>query len=111
MTTHTQEQYYYYSGDGNGDEDENCNEDRIGEGGGQAKNRKKPHKTCRRHVVNVGDLMGGKRKKLRKERVGLVASNPNNVENRKEARRGEHKVPRAQVRIVEVEKVCSLCRV
>ena len=37
----------------------------IGEGGGEAKKRKKPHKSCRRHVGNGGDL-GGKRKKRRK---------------------------------------------
>ena len=61
------------SGVGNGDED------RIGEGEGEAKKRKKPHKTCRRHVRNRGDL-GGKRKTRRKERVGPVASNPDNLE-------------------------------
>ena len=51
------------SGDGNGDEDGNGNrnEDRIGEGGREAKKRKKPHKTCSRHVGNGGD-MGRKRK-------------------------------------------------
>ena len=54
------------SGDGNGDEDNgNGNEDRIGEGGGEAKKRKKPRTSCRRHVGNGGDL-GGKRKKCRK---------------------------------------------
>ena len=38
------------SGDGNGDEDENedGNEDTIGEGGEDAKKRKKPHNICRR---------------------------------------------------------------
>ena len=52
------------SGDGNGDRDENGNgkEDRIEEGGREAKKRKKPHKSCRRHVGNGGDL-GVKRKK------------------------------------------------
>ena len=58
------------SGDGNGDEDENGkedgngdgNEDGIGEGGREAKKRKKPHKSCRRHLGNVGEL-GGKRNK------------------------------------------------
>ena len=73
------------SGDGNGDEDNgNGNEDRIGEGGREAKKRKKPHKSCRRHVGNGGDL-GGKRKIRRKERVGPVAVNPDNLENNKEA--------------------------
>ena len=55
------------SGDGNGDEDtRDGNEDRIGEGGREAKRRKKkPLNSCRRHVGNGGDL-GGKRKKCRK---------------------------------------------
>ena len=55
---------------GDGDED-NENEDRIGEDGREAKQRKKPQNSCRRHVGNGGDL-GGKRKKCRKERVGPV---------------------------------------
>ena len=50
-------------------------------------------------------------KKCRKERVGPVAANPDNLENSKEAGGGEHKVFRAQVRIVQVERVCLLCRV
>ena len=98
------------SGDGNGDEgNRNVNEDRIGEGGGEAKKRKKPLISCRHHVGNEGDL-GGKREKRRKERVGPVASNPDNQRNNKKAG-GEPKVPRAQVRIVQVERVCPLCRV
>ena len=46
------------SGDGNGDEGGNGNgdEDRIGEGGREAKKRKKPHKSCRRHMGKGGDL-------------------------------------------------------
>ena len=67
------------NGDGNADED-NGNEDRIGEGGRKAKKRKKPQKSCRRQVGNGGDL-GGKRKKGRKERVGSVAANPDNLES------------------------------
>ena len=52
--------------DGNGDEDNgNVNEDRIRKGGREAKKRKKPQNSCRRHVGNGGDL-GGKRKKCRK---------------------------------------------
>ena len=47
----------------NGDEDGNGDEDRIGEGGGEAKKLKKPHKTCRHHVGNGGDL-GRKRKNV-----------------------------------------------
>ena len=73
------------SGDGEGAEDGNGNskEDRIEEGIGEAKKRKKPHKNCRRHVGNGGDL-GEKRKNRRKERVGPVAAN-----------RRAQKVPRA----------------
>ena len=55
------------SGDGNG------NEDRIEEGGREAKKRKKPHKSCRRHVGNGGDL-DGKRKNVDKK--GLVQKLP-----------------------------------
>ena len=71
------------SRDGNGDEDENGsgNADRIGEGGREAKKRKEPHKSCRRHVGNGGD-MGGKKKKRGKERVGPVAAKPDNLENK-----------------------------
>ena len=75
------------SGDGNGDENGNGNEDRIEEGGGEAKKRKKPHKTCRRHVGNGGDL-GGKNKTRRKERVGAVVANLDNLEKNKEAGSG-----------------------
>ena len=70
------------SGDGNGDEDNGSgNEDTIGEGGGEAKKRKKPQNSCRRYVGNGGD-MGGKRKKSRKERVGPIAANPDNLESK-----------------------------
>ena len=73
------------SGDGNGDEDNgNGNEDKIGEGEREAKKRKKPQNSCRRHAGNGGDL-GRKRKKCRKERVGSVATNPDNLESNKEA--------------------------
>ena len=71
------------SGDGNGDDD-NENENRIGEGGREAKKRKKPQNSCRRRAGNGGD-MGGKRKKCRKERVGSVAANPDNLGSNKEA--------------------------
>ena len=89
------------SGDGNGDEDNgNGNENRIGEGRREAKKRKKPQNSCRRHVENGGDL-GGKRKKCRKERVGPVAANPNNLESNKEAGgRGTRYSRINQVRIV-----------
>ena len=68
------------SGDGNGDDD-NGNENRIGEGGREAKKRKKPQNSCRRRAENGGDT-DGKRKKCRKERVGSVAANPDNLESR-----------------------------
>ena len=41
--------------------------------------------------------------------TGSVAANPDNLESNKEAG-GEYKVLRAQVRIVQVERVCPLCR-
>ena len=71
------------SGDGDGDED-NVNENRIGEGGRGIKKRKKPQNSCRRRAGNGGD-MGGKRKKCRKERVGSVAANSDNLGSNKEA--------------------------
>ena len=71
------------SGDGNGDDD-NGNENRIGEGEREAKKRKKPQNSCRRRAGNGGD-MGGKRNKCRKERVGSVAANPDNLGSNKEA--------------------------
>ena len=73
-------------GDGNEDEDGNGdgNEDRIGQGGREAKKRKKSHERCRRHVGNGIDL-GGKLEKRRKERVGPVATNPDNQKSNKEA--------------------------
>ena len=72
------------SGDGNGDDDNgNEDEDRIGEGVRGAKKRKKPQNSCRRYAGNGGDL-GGNRKKCRKQRVGSVASNPDNLESNKE---------------------------
>ena len=74
------------SGDGNGDDD-NGNENSIGQGGREAKKRKKPQNSCRRRAGNGGDT-GGKRKKCRKERVGSVAANPDNLESNKEAGRG-----------------------
>ena len=76
--------------------------------GEEAKKRKKLHKRCRRDVGNGEDL-GGKRKKPRREMGISVAANPDNLENSKQARK--HKVPRAYVRTVQVERVCLLCRV
>ena len=71
------------SGDGNGDDD-NWNENKTGEGGRGAKKRKKPQNSCRRRAGNGGD-MGGKRTKCRKERVGSVAANSDNLGSNKEA--------------------------
>ena len=73
------------SGDGNGDDDNgNGNEDRIGEDGREVKKRKKPQNSYGRRAGNGGDT-GGKRKKCRKERVGSVAANTDNLESNKEA--------------------------
>ena len=72
---------------GNGDEDGNGNDDRTGKSEKEGNKRKKPHKSCRRHIGKGGDL-GGKRKKCRKERVGPVSANPDNLDNKKEAGRG-----------------------
>ena len=77
-TTHT-----HTHRDGNGDDD-NGNENRIWEGGRGAKKRKKPQTSCRRRAGNGGD-MGGKRKICRKERVGSVAANSDNLGSNKEA--------------------------
>ena len=96
------------SGDGNGDDD-NGNENRIGEGGREAKKRKKPQNSCRRRAGNGGD-MGGNQKKCRKERVGSEL--PTRITwgaTRKQG--GEHKALRAQLRFVQVERVCPLWRV
>ena len=100
------------SGDVNGDEDNgNRNEDRIGEGGREAKKRKKPQNSCRRQVGNGGDL-GGKRKTCRKERVGPVAANSDHLESNKEAEGGAQGTQGSSiVVIVNVERVCPLCRV
>ena len=49
-------------------------------------------------------------KKRRRERIGPVTAYPDNLENNKEVG-GEHKVPRALVKVVQVERVCPLCRV
>ena len=56
------------SGEGNGDDD-NGIENRIGEGGQEAKKRKKPQNSCRRRAGNGGDR-GGKRTNV--EKKGLV---------------------------------------
>ena len=81
------------SGDGNADEDNgNGNDDRIGEGGREAKKRKKSKDSCRRHAGNGGDL-DGKRKICRKEGVDAIAANPDNLERNKEAGGGSTRYP------------------
>ena len=88
----------YGNGDGNGDESEDCsgdgdgdedngNENRIGEGGRGTKKRKKPQNSCRRRAGNGRD-MGGKGKKCRKERVGSVAANSDNLGSEQQGSRG-----------------------
>ena len=71
------------SEDGNGD-DVNGNENSIGEGGREAKKRKKSQNSCRRRAGNGRDT-DGKRKKCRKERVGSAAANPDNLGSKKDA--------------------------
>ena len=71
------------SGDGTGD----GNEDGIGEDGGEPKKRNKPHKCCRRDVVNGGNLGGNIETKCRKRSVGSVTADPDDLEDSKEAGR------------------------
>ena len=71
------------SGNGNGDDD-NGIENRIWEGGREAKKRKKVQNSCRRRAGNGGN-MGGKQTKCRKERIGSVAANQDNLGSNKEA--------------------------
>ena len=68
---------------GNGDDD-NGNEGKIGDGGREAKKRKKPQISCRRRAGNGGDT-GGQRKKCKKERIGSAAADPDNLKSDKEA--------------------------
>ena len=96
------------SGDGNGDDDKG-NENRIGEGGREAKKRKKPQNSCRRRAGNGGD-MGGKRKKCRKERVGSVAANPDNLGSNMEVGGGAQGTQGSSMNCTKVERVCPLCR-
>ena len=95
-------------GDGDGDDDTG-NENRIGEGGREAKKRKKPQNSCRRRAGNGGDT-DGKRTKCRKERVGSVAASPDNLEGNKEAGGGAQGA-QGLSKILQVEKVCPLCGV
>ena len=97
-------------GDGNGDEDNgNGNEDRIGEGRREAKKRKKPQNSYMRYVGNGGDL-GGKRKKCRKETVGPVAANPDNLESNKKAGGGAQDTQGSSKNCTSRESVPPLSR-
>ena len=51
------------------------------------------------------------KKRSHTHRVGSVAANPDNLGSNKEAGWGAQGVLRAQVRFVQVERVCPLCRV
>ena len=98
------------SGDGNGDNDNgDGNEDRNREGGREAKKRKKPQNSCRRRAENGGDT-GGKRKKCRKERVGSVAANPDNLESNKEAGEGAQGTRGSSKNYTSRESVSPLSR-
>ena len=96
------------SGDGNGDDD-NGNENRIGECGREAKKRKKPQNSCRRRAGNGGD-MGGNRKKCRKERVGSVVANPDNLRSNKEAEGGAQGAQGSSKMCTSRESVSPLSR-
>ena len=100
------------SGDGNGDEDRNGdrNKEWMGEGGGEAKKRKKPHKRCRRDVGKEGDLGGKRKTKHRQQRVISVPTKPDNLENSMEAG-GKAQGIQDLRRTRQVENVCPLCRV
>ena len=98
------------SGDRNGDEDNgNGNEDKIGEGGREAKKRKKPQNSCRRRVGNGGDL-GGKRKKSRNKKDGPVAANSDNLESNKEADGGAQGILGSSKNCTSRESVSLLSR-
>ena len=69
--------------------------------------RKKPQNSCRRHVGNGGDL-GGKKKKCRKERIGPVAANPDNLESNKEAGGGAQGAQGSSKNCTSGESACPL---
>ena len=94
--------------DGNGDDD-NGNEVKIGEGGREAKKRKKPQTSCRRRAGNGGDTRG-QRKKCRKERVGSVAANPDNLESNREAGGGAQGTQGSSRNCTSRESVSPLSR-
>ena len=94
--------------DGNGDDDKG-NEGKIGEGGREVKKRKKPQNSCRRRAGNGGDT-GGQRKKCRKERVGSVATNPDNLEINKKAAGGAQGTQGSSRNCTSRESVSPLSR-
>ena len=98
----------HMSGDENGD-DANGNEDRIGEGGREAKKRKKSQNSCRRRAGN-GEDMGRKRKKCRKERVDSVAATRDNIESNKEAGGGAQGTQGLSKKCTSRESVSPLSR-
>ena len=63
-------------GDGNGKRDGERNEDVIGYGGGEAKKRKKLHKSCKRVVGNGYEDLGRERNDRIQESIGSVAAAP-----------------------------------
>ena len=71
------------SGDGNGDDD-NGNENRIGEGGREAKSARN-RKIAVDAARETGKTRVDSEKKCRKERVSSVAANPDNLGSNKEA--------------------------
>ena len=72
-------------GDGNGDDDNgNGNENKIGEGGREAKSARN-RKIVVDAVRETEETRMEKEIKCRKERVGSVAANPDNLESSKEA--------------------------
>ena len=73
------------------------------------KKRKKPQNSCRRRARNGGDT-SGKRKQCRKEMVGSVAANPDNLESKKEAGGGAQGA-QGSSKICTSRESVSLCRV
>ena len=74
------------------------------------KNRKKQQNSCRRRAGNGGDF-GGKRKEMyRKEKVGSVAANPDNLESNKEAGGGAQKTQGSNKSCTSRESVSPLSR-
>ena len=81
----------------------------LGRAEGRQKKRKKPQNSCRRRAGNGGDT-GGKRKKCRKERVGSVAANPDNLESNKEAGGGAQGAQGSSKICTSRESVSALSR-